>query len=107
MPVRIFKRRYSSSRSPYARRWITRILWFNPLAKAERDLVLGFTVSRDPIPMPVDHRRELLIGFERLPLLAQRSPGAGGPGLMHKSSFFNKCFILTYRKHTSICRTTR
>ncbi len=31
--VRIFKRRYSSSRSPYARRWMTRILLFKPSAK--------------------------------------------------------------------------
>src|SRR2546422_959896 len=30
MQVRIFKRRYSSSRRPYARRWITRILLFKP-----------------------------------------------------------------------------
>src|SRR3989337_2004955 len=28
--VRIFRRRYSSSRSPYARRWMTRILVLSP-----------------------------------------------------------------------------
>jgi len=38
MQVRTFRRRYSSSRSPYARRWMTRILLFRPSTKPRETL---------------------------------------------------------------------
>src|ERR1700736_4432667 len=41
-----------------------------PLDEAERDLVLRPAVGRNAIPMTVDHLRELLVGFEPLPLEA-------------------------------------
>src|SRR5918996_937317 len=68
MHVRILRRRYSSSRSPYARRWSTRILLFSPSTKPERDLVLRAAVGRDPLPVPLNHRGELLVGTQALPL---------------------------------------
>ena len=39
--------------------------------ETQRDLVLGFAVSGDSIPMPIDHLSKLLIGFEPLPLEAR------------------------------------
>ena len=41
MQVRIFSRRYSSSRSPYARRWSTRILLFSPSTNPSETLFSG------------------------------------------------------------------
>ena len=41
MQVRTFSRRYSSSRSPYARRWITRILLLSPSTKPSETLFSG------------------------------------------------------------------
>jgi hypothetical protein len=41
MQVSTFKRRYSSSRSPYARRWMTRILLFKPSTKPSETLFSG------------------------------------------------------------------
>src|SRR5229473_1478779 len=42
------------------------------LDEAERDLVLRTAVGRDPLPVPVNHGRELLVGAKALPL--QRRP---------------------------------
>src|SRR6266852_2068931 len=39
-----------------------------PLDEAERDLVLRAAIGRDPIPVPVNHRGELLVGLQALPL---------------------------------------
>jgi len=54
-----------------------------PLDEAERDLVVRAAVGGDPVPMPVDHRGELLVGPQALPL--ERRPPvleeAAGPGL--------------------------
>jgi hypothetical protein len=41
MQLRIFSRRYSSSRNPYARRWMTRILLFKPSTKPSETLFSG------------------------------------------------------------------
>jgi len=41
MQVRIFKRSYSSSRSPYARLWMTRILLLSPSTKHTETLFSG------------------------------------------------------------------
>jgi hypothetical protein len=41
MQVRTFRRRYSSSRSPYARRWMTRILLLSPSTKPSETLFFG------------------------------------------------------------------
>src|SRR5712692_11084371 len=41
-----------------------------PLDESEADLVLGVAVGDDPVPVPLDHRRELLVGLEPLPLQA-------------------------------------
>jgi len=41
MQVRILRRRYSSSRSPYARRWMTRILLLSPSTKPSETLFSG------------------------------------------------------------------
>ena len=41
MQVRTFSRRYSSSRSPYARRWMTRILLLSPSTKPSETLFFG------------------------------------------------------------------
>src|SRR5229473_1759380 len=38
------------------------------LDEAERHLVLRAAVGRDPLPVPLNHRRELLVGPEALPL---------------------------------------
>ena len=38
-----------------------------PLDEAERDLVLGVAVGGDAVPVTIDHRGELLVGFEPLP----------------------------------------
>ena len=46
--VRIFKRRYSSSRSPYARRWMTRILLFKPSTKPSATLFSGLQYAAMP-----------------------------------------------------------
>src|ERR1700704_275494 len=45
-----------------------------PFDEAERDFVLGSAVSRDAVPMMVNHRGELLVWPEPLPLEA-RAPG--------------------------------
>ena len=42
-----------------------------PLDEAQRDLVLGLAVRGDTIPMPIDQRDELLVGFEPLPFQAR------------------------------------
>src|ERR687891_2528041 len=39
-----------------------------PLDEAERDLVLRAAVGRDPLPVPLNHRGELLVGTQALPL---------------------------------------
>jgi len=41
MQVRIFSRKYSSSRRPYARRWMTRILLLSPSTKPSETLFSG------------------------------------------------------------------
>ena len=41
-----------------------------PLDEAERDLVLGQAVGGNSVPMTIDHRGELFIGNEPLPLQA-------------------------------------
>ena len=41
MQVRILSRRYSSSRSPYARRWMTRILLLRPSTNPSETLFSG------------------------------------------------------------------
>ena len=41
-----------------------------PLHQAEADLVLRVTVRSDAVPVAINHRRELLIGREPLPLEA-------------------------------------
>ena len=41
MQVSILSRRYSSSRNPYARRWMTRILLFKPSTKPRETLFSG------------------------------------------------------------------
>src|SRR3989454_12788840 len=41
-----------------------------PLDQAEADLVLRVAVGDDPVPVPLDHRGELLVGLEPLPLQA-------------------------------------
>jgi len=66
MQGRIFSRRYSSSRSPYARRWMTRILLFRPSTKPSETLLSG----RRPRchPMTINHLGELLVGLEPPPL---------------------------------------
>src|SRR3990170_6420688 len=71
MHVSILSRRYSSSRSPYARRWMTRILLLSPSTKPSADLVLGFAVGGNPIPMTIDHLGELLVRLQALPLEAR------------------------------------
>src|SRR6266849_4580232 len=38
------------------------------LDEAERDLVLRAAVGRDPLPVPLNHRGELLVGAQALPL---------------------------------------
>src|SRR6266851_5911005 len=38
------------------------------LDEAERDLVLRAAVGRDPLPVPLNHRGELLVGPQALPL---------------------------------------
>src|SRR6266700_8236025 len=42
-----------------------------PFDEAERDLVLGPAVGRNAVPMTVDHRGELLVRCEPLPLEAR------------------------------------
>ncbi len=42
MHVSILSRRYSSSRRPYARRWMTRILLFSPSTKPSETLFSGW-----------------------------------------------------------------
>ena len=51
--------------------------------EAERDLVLGSAVGGDAVPVAVDHRGELLVGFEPLPFeaLAPVLEEAARPGL--------------------------
>src|SRR5215831_16906958 len=52
-----------------------------PLDEAEPDLVLRAAVGRDPLPVPVNHRSERLVGLQALPLEG-RPPvleGAAGP----------------------------
>ena len=44
-----------------------------PLDEAERDFVVRTAVGRDPVPVPVNHRGELLVGSQALPL-ERRSP---------------------------------
>src|SRR6266851_10375618 len=44
-----------------------------PLDEAERDFVVRTAVGRDPVPVPVNHRGELLVGPQALPL-ERRSP---------------------------------
>ncbi len=39
-------------------------------AEAERDLVLGFAIGGDAVPVALDHVGEALVGFEALPFEA-------------------------------------
>src|SRR5712692_11903299 len=39
-----------------------------PLDEAQCHLVLRAAVGRDPLPVPLNHRRELLVGAQALPL---------------------------------------
>ena len=71
MQVRTLSGRYSSSRSPYARRWDADLV-VEPLDESERDLVFRLAIGGDPIPMTHDHFGELLVGREPLPLQARR-----------------------------------
>jgi len=48
MDVSIFSRRYSSSRRPYARRWITRILLLSPSTKPSETLFSGLQYAAMP-----------------------------------------------------------
>ena len=68
MQVRIFRRRYSSSRGPYARRWMITNLVVQALDESERDLVLWFAVGGDSIPMSMDQ------SIKHLGLSVLRSP---------------------------------
>src|SRR3990172_502733 len=54
-----------------------------PLHQAETDLVLGAAVGSDAVPVAVDHRRELLVGLEPLPLeaLSPALEEGAGPAL--------------------------
>ena len=70
----------SSSRRPYARRWMTRILLFSP--STERNLVLGLAIGSDPLPMALDHRGKAFERLEPLPIerrapVLEESPGPG------------------------------
>src|SRR5712691_2317297 len=51
-----------------------------PLDESEADLVLGVAVGDDPVPVALDHRRELLVGLEPLPLQALLPPLEEGAG---------------------------
>src|SRR3989442_11008202 len=44
-----------------------------PLDEAERDFVVRTAVGREPVPVPVNHRGELLVGPQALPL-ERRAP---------------------------------
>src|SRR5262245_40553365 len=50
-----------------------------PLDEAERDLVARMAVGRDPGPVPVNHRGELLVGPQALPL-------EGGPPVLEEAA---------------------
>ena len=55
MQVRIFSHRYSSSRRPYARRWITRILLFKPSTNPSETCSLVCSRRRHPnVDGPID-----------------------------------------------------
>src|SRR2546425_12456130 len=97
MQVRILRRRYSSSRSPYARRWSTRILLFSPaqtpyqrlgaagvLAPAKRQELEALYQSLNPLQL----RRDLEAALDRLwtltapdPLRAQGNTERATPSL--------------------------
>src|SRR5262245_13804487 len=49
------------------------------LDEAERDLVVRMAVGRDPGPVPVNHRGELLVGPPALPL-------EGGPPVLEEAA---------------------
>src|SRR5438093_11016032 len=83
MQVRILRRRYSSSRSPYARRWSTRILLFSPaqtpyqrlcaagvLAPAKRQELEALYQRLNPLQL----RRDLDAALDRLWTLAAPDP---------------------------------
>src|SRR3989442_2647943 len=53
---------------------------FEPLDQAEADLVLWVAVGDDPVPVPLDHRCEVLVGLEPLPLQALLPPLEEGAG---------------------------
>src|SRR5918995_7519026 len=58
-----------------------------PLDEAERDLVVRAAVGRDPVPMPVNHRGEFLVGPQALPLqgrppVLEEAAGPGPPAAM-------------------------
>ena len=44
-----------------------------PFHESERDLILWLAIGGDPIPMPINHLSEFLVGLEPLP------PQAGAP----------------------------
>jgi len=55
-------------------------LSLNPLDEAERDLVSGFAIGGDAVPVALDHAGEALVGFEALPFEAlspvlEKAPG--------------------------------
>src|SRR6266851_9854530 len=50
-----------------------------PLDEAERDFVVRTAVGRDPVPVPVNHRGELLVGPQALPL-------QGGPPVLEEAA---------------------
>ncbi|HWX58287.1 MAG TPA: hypothetical protein VN024_07235 [Bradyrhizobium sp.] len=65
--MRTLGRRYSSSRSPYARLWKNADFIVQAFDESERDLVLRFAIGSDAVPVAVDQVGEALVGFEALP----------------------------------------
>src|SRR2546425_10808438 len=83
MQVRILRRRYSSSRSPYARRWSTRILLFSPAQTPYQRLCAAGVLApakRQELEAlyqrltPLQWRRELEAALDRLWTLAAPDP---------------------------------
>src|SRR5207249_9189086 len=54
-----------------------------PLDEAERHLVLGLAVGRDPLPMAIDHLGEAVEGLEPLPF--ERRPPVVEEALWHRA----------------------
>ena len=93
MQVRTFSRRYSSSRECVCSTLNDADFVVQSFHEPERDLVLWPAVGGDPVPMPIDHLGECLVGFEPLPLTQKSATCATQGGIRRRAPRLGLCRV--------------